>query len=232
MNAPAGCTGRDVPAPGWALHRLIDAGPSPSADHPFGAKPHRGARPWGGAGAARLRRAQRTGWRTATALLALASLAACSAARPGPDALELATISRWAEVPKSSPAGLVATFDRHCVHRPQGAAAQDAALRDAGYVPKIRPGARRAGVYVADDWRPAVISDARICGVRAIARTGQTNLVNRYVAASFPRATALDPAAFGNDVEQAWRVEGGMIATMRNDWAGNRSAYTVTLFRP
>ena len=75
-------------------------------------------------------------------------------------------------------------------------------------------------------------SRSSICGVRAIARTGQTNRVQRYVATTFPQARRVSPDRFGPDVEEAWAVEGGMIATMRNDWVGNGSAYTVTLFRP
>lgn len=72
----------------------------------------------------------------------------------------------------------------------------------------------------------------RICGVRAVSRTGQTNALNRYVAKAFPDARPLAPARFGTDVEQAWQIDGGLIATMRNDWIGNRAAYTVSIFRP
>lgn len=166
-------------------------------------------------------------------LLALLALTGCSdAAQPQADRLELATIPHWKEVPKSSPSQFVRTFERFCANRSAGMAAMDATLRKAGYVPKVAASARRPAIYVVDDRRPAVVVGERICGVRAVSRTGQTERMNRYVAAAFPEARPVGTQGFSTDVEQVWQIEGGMIATTRNDWVGNRSAYTVALFRP
>lgn len=164
------------------------------------------------------------------ALPALALLAACSNAAPTPDRLELATIPRWREVPKSTPAQLVTAFDRFCVEGAPGMAAQDARLRAAGYVPKVRATAHRPALYVVDDRRPAVAVSDRICAVRAIARTGQRERVNRYVAQTYPTARPLARDGLSRDVEQAWATGSGIIATTRNLWAGNVTTYTVTLF--
>ncbi len=165
-------------------------------------------------------------------LLAVAVLAACSNAAPTPDRLELATIPRWREVPKSTPAQLVTAFDRFCVEGAPDMAARDADLRAAGYVPKVRATTTRPALYVVDDRRPAVAVSDRLCAVRAIARTGQRERVNRYVADTFPAARPLARDGLSRDVEQAWTIEGGIIATTRNLWAGNVTTYTVTLFTP
>ncbi|MBZ0123214.1 MAG: hypothetical protein K8F31_04950, partial [Roseovarius sp.] len=170
--------------------------------------------------------------RALAVLAPLAVLAACSNAAPPPDRLELATIPRWREVPKSTPAQLVGAFDRFCTDRTPGMAAQDARLRAAGYIPKVRASAGRPALYVVDDRRPAVAVSDRICAVRAVARTGQRERVDRYVAATFPAARPLARDGLSRDVEQAWTIEGGIIATTRNLWAGNVTTYTVTLFTP
>lgn len=170
--------------------------------------------------------------RALAGLAPLAVVAACSDAAPSPDRLELATIPRWREVPKSTPAQLVAAFDRFCTDRAPDMDAQDAKLRAAGYLPKVRARADRPALYVVDDRRPAVAVSDRICAVRAIARTGQRERVNRYVADTFPTARALARDGLSRDVEQAWAIDGGMIATTRNLWVGNVTTYTVTLFTP
>ncbi len=108
----------------------------------------------------------------------------------------------------------------------------DDRLRAASYVPKVQGSAKRPALYVVDDKRPAVVVNAQTCGVRAISRTGQTDRVNRYVAETFPDAKPLNPSQFSNDVEQVWSIPGGIIATTRNDWVGNSSAYTLILFKP
>lgn len=77
-----------------------------------------------------------------------------------------------------------------------------------------------------------MVVNERICGVRAISRTGQTERVNRYIAATFPKARPMQTDRFAIDVEQVWQIDGGLIATTRNDWVGNRSTYTLMLFRP
>jgi len=168
--------------------------------------------------------------RALAALVPLAVLAACTDAPPPPDRLELATIPRWREVPKSTPAQLVAAFDRFCVEGAPDMAARDAELRAAGYVPKLRASAGRPALYVVDDRRPAVAVSDRLCAVRAVARTGQTERVNRYVADTFPAARPVSTDGLARDVEQAWATGGRLIATARNLWAGNVTTYTVTLF--
>ncbi|MEQ9260783.1 MAG: hypothetical protein RIG84_16980, partial [Roseovarius sp.] len=165
-------------------------------------------------------------------LVCMAVLSACSAEMPGPDRLELATIPRWKEVPRSTPATFVRTFDTFCVERPARPEARESALRSAGYVPRPQQAAGAPRVFVVDDLRPAVLSGARICGVRAVSRTGQTEAVQGYVAKAFPEARPASPAPLGSDVEQAWQVEGGMLATTRNHWVGNAATYTLLLYRP
>lgn len=170
--------------------------------------------------------------RLGVGFLAGVSLAGCAPGFPGPDALELATIPDWKAIPRSSPAQFVAGFDRFCVNGSRDPARQDEALRAAGYVPGYKSTGTRPVLYVVDDWRPAVLVGARICGVRAQSRTGQTDRLRRYIATTFPEAMPVSPERFRNDVEQVWQVEGGMIGTMRNVWEGNRTTYTVLLFRP
>jgi len=165
-------------------------------------------------------------------VIAAAALSACSAGRLDADRLELATIPYRKEIPKSSPGQFVGTFDRFCSHRPAGMASMDDRLRAAGFVPRIRPSGRRPGVYVVDDNRPAVMVDRRICGVRAVSRTGQTDRVNRYIAKTYPTARPIDPAGISKDVEQAWAIPGGLIATTRTNLASNRTTYSLILFNP
>lgn len=151
---------------------------------------------------------------------------------PDADRLELATIPRWKEVPRSTPATFVRTFNSFCVEGPGDMQARDAVLRSSGYVPKTRPKPGAARAWVVDDLRPAIVSGGRICGARARARTGQTDAVQGYIAETFPQARALDTGQFGPEVEQAWQVEGGVLATTRSDWVGNASSYTLLLYRP
>ena len=167
-----------------------------------------------------------------SALLALVSLTGCSSAMPDADTLELATIKHWKEVPKSHPTTFVKAFDRFCTNRPEGMAAMDTLLRQANYVPKPQVNPGGPTVYVVDDRRPAVVVNDTVCGVRATSRTGQTERVRRYISETYPNARPVSTEPFSSDVEQAWQIPGGMIATTRNDWVGNRSAYSVVLFRP
>jgi len=165
------------------------------------------------------------------ALLALTGIAGCSSAMPDADTLELATIPHWREVPDSSPTKFVKTFDQFCVNRPKGMAAMDNMLRRASYVPKPKINPKGPTVYVVYDKRPAVAVNDHICGVRALTRTGQTERVGRYITETFPEARPASKDQFSNDVEQVWQINGGMIATMRSNWVGNRSEYTLVLYR-
>lgn len=162
-------------------------------------------------------------------VLATLALTAC-----GPDidsdTAELATIYPWNVLPKSSPTALRQTFDRYCVNGPTSPAALEARLRAAGYVRMKHTGA--AQVYLVDDRRPAVVLSDRLCGARATSRTGQTEEINTYVARTFPKARSVSTETIDAEVEQAWAIEGGMIATTRSRWVGNRAAFGVLIFRP
>lgn len=165
-----------------------------------------------------------------TALLA-GGLGACSSEAPSADRLELATIWPGNVIPKSTPRELVTAFDAICV-KTNGPAAQETALRNAGYVPTNTTRGEVRQVFVIDNRAPAIALSPTMCIARATARTGQSNAVGRYVADAFPTAQPLDPDDFSVDIEQAWSVDGGILATARNRWVGNRSAYSMILFQP
>jgi hypothetical protein len=166
------------------------------------------------------------------AVTCAAVLAGCSSSAPSADRLELATIHPGYVIPKSSPRQLVAGFDRYCVKTPGNPEAKETALRDGGYVPTNTTNGKTRRVFVIDNKRPAIAIGSDMCMARATSRTGQTNAVSRYIAATFPEATPMDTSDLTIDVEQAWAVEGGILATARNRWSGNRSSYSVILFQP
>ncbi|MEO0749058.1 MAG: hypothetical protein AAFZ10_11885 [Pseudomonadota bacterium] len=162
----------------------------------------------------------------------LLALSACSTAAPSADKLELATIYPWNEIPKSTPRELVDGFDRFCVNAPKGTAAKETVLRNAGYVPTNTTSGKARQLFLIDNQLPAIAVSQTMCIARATARSGQNNAVNRYIADIFPEATPMDPGQLTVDVEQAWSIPGGILATARNRWIGNRSSYSVILFQP
>ncbi|MEM6374178.1 MAG: hypothetical protein AAF727_15580 [Pseudomonadota bacterium] len=162
----------------------------------------------------------------------IAALAGCTSEAPSADTLELATMWQGNVIPKSTPRELVLGFDQFCVKTPSDIAARETALRDAGYVPTSTTAGEARQVFVIDNRAPAIGISPNMCIARSTARTGQTNAVNRYVSATFPEATPTDPGQLPVDVEQAWAIDGGILATARNRWIGNRSSYSVILFQP
>lgn len=167
-----------------------------------------------------------------TAAFVVLITSACSPEAPDADRLELATLSPWNEIPKSTPRELVTGFDRFCVKTTGGPAAQETALRNAGYVPTNTTRGKDRQVFLIDNRAPAIAISPQMCIARSTARTGQTNAVGRYVVDTFPEAILIDPDDLTVDVEQAWAINGGILATARNRWIGNRSSYSVILFRP
>lgn len=165
-------------------------------------------------------------------LAALVLLAGCTAGGPGPDAAELANMYSGNKVPKSAPAVMVRAFDRYCVNAAPDRASHDAQLRAAGYVLTAKAVRNGVRLYLVDDRRPAVAVSADMCLVQALARSGQTDRVNRYVVGTFPGAKPLGTADLGAFVEQAWAIPGGILATERRVDAGNHSRYSIILFRP
>lgn len=156
-------------------------------------------------------------------MLATLTLGACSAQNVAPDAAELANISAFKMVPKSSPRQLVLAFDRFCVNRKDTLAAQDDALRAAGYVPVAAAPNATARTYVVDSDRPAIAMSERMCVVRARSRTGQTDRFETYIADTFEQARSLPPAAFGRRIEKAWQLNdqpARVIATERSSQLG------------
>ena len=162
----------------------------------------------------------------------LLALSACSTEAPSADKLELATIYPWNEIPKSTPRELVDGFDRFCINSPKGTAAKETVLRIAGYVPTNTTSGKARQLFLIDNQLPAIAISQTMCIARATARSGQNNAVNRYIADTFPEAAPMDPGQLPVDVEQAWSIPGGILATARNRWIGNRSSYSVILFQP
>ncbi|MEL7012361.1 MAG: hypothetical protein AAFO72_03670 [Pseudomonadota bacterium] len=162
----------------------------------------------------------------------IVGLSACSTAAPSADRLELATIYPWNEIPKSTPLELIVGFDTFCANGPEGTAAKETALRNAGYVPTNATSGKTRQLFLVDNQLPAIAISPDMCIARATARSGQTNAVGRYVADTFPNAAPMDTDALTVDVEQAWSIPGGILATARNRWVGNRSSYSVILFQP
>ncbi len=170
--------------------------------------------------------------RSCLAAMLVGGLGACSSEAPDADTLEQATIWPGNVIPKSTPRELIATFDRFCVNGPGGVEAKETALRDAGYVPTSTTAGEARQVFVIDNRAPAIAISPNMCIARSTARTGQTNAVNRYVSDTFPAAQQTDTSQLPVDVEQAWAIPGGILATARNRWLGNRSSYSVILFQP
>lgn len=119
--------------------------------------------------------------------IAASLLAACSTSAPSADRLELVTIEPKYVIPKSTPLQLIAGFDRFCVKTPGGPAAQETALRNAGYVPTNTTRGETRQVFLIDNKLPAIGISPQMCIARA---------------------------------------------TARNRWKGNRSSYSVILFKP
>jgi|GEM_PF-987652 len=165
----------------------------------------------------------------ATLLSVPALVAACAvpAAAPDPavpvvtaEVYELANIRAGNVVPKSSPATLVATFEKYCLEGSHAPARISRALRAADYVavPKGKPGPITA--FVVDDSRPMVMlaDDGRSCAVAAASRTGQSARIQSMIASRFPQAQALDPPEVGANTELAVHVTGanaGVIFVQR-----------------
>ncbi len=173
-------------------------------------------------------------WRCIS-VLGISVLAGCTTAGLGPDALEIANIRHYNEVPRSSPAALVRAFDRFCVNRPKDPDAADALLRGASYVPLRKRSGSDARVYLVDDRRPAVVLGRNICLVQAKSRTGQTEKTRAFVAGAFPGARPMSPESFAEDIEQAWIVPGDppvVIATQRRLEPGNKSRYSLIFYQP
>lgn len=136
------------------------------------------------------------------------TVAGCIAGDTTPETLELANMNPANVIPKSSPAQLVAGFERYCLDT--APAAVPAALRGSDYVEVPRRAGGRVRSFVVDDRRPAVMlsDDGRACAVAAASRTGQTERLRAMVARRFPGAVPVDPARIGSRTEQAWAVPG------------------------
>lgn len=162
-------------------------------------------------------------------ITALLSVSACTAQGVSSDTAELRNMWRSNLVPKSTPYRMVRTFDRFCTKGPR----DDATLRSAGYVP-LPDRAAGARAYVIDNTYPAVAVSDAMCMVQAESRTGQTTNFQRYVAATYPDARAIDPAPLGRNIEQAWSVPTtppAIIATERTVSVG-WYRYALILFQP
>ena len=167
------------------------------------------------------------------AILVAIPLAACSVANT-PDRLEIANMYPWNVVPKSSPGALVRSFERYCLDGPGSAAALDAPLRRAGYVP-MPAQAGRPRTYLVDDRRPAVLVSDSGCMVAAESRTGQTERARRAVAERFPAARPVPPQRVGRNVEDAWLLpapDGRVVFTLRQIEGSAHSRYGLGMTWP
>lgn len=167
------------------------------------------------------------------ALLAALPLAACTTDAT-PDRLEIANMYPWNVVPKSSPSALVRSFERFCLDGPGSAAALDAPLRRAGYVP-LPAQAGRPRTYLVDDRRPDVLVSDSGCMVAAESRTGQTERARRAVAERFPAARPVAPQRVGRNVEDAWLLpapDGRVVFTLRQIEGSARSRYGLGMTWP
>jgi hypothetical protein len=153
----------------------------------------------------------------------------------GPDGLspadraELDNMWRINLMPKSTPAQLVVAFDRFCVRTPR--ADIEGALRDAGYVP-LPEREKGARAFVIDTNNPAVAYTDSICSVRALARSGQTEAFNDYVAGRFPEARETDPEPLGADIEAAWRLPGPALLASERRRDIDFFSYSLIYYRP
>ena len=172
-------------------------------------------RGWGPAGR-RIRAGRRAGLGLAALLLA-----GCQApVTSSPELIELSNIKPANIVPKSTPSQLVSTFRRVCLADSLAGAEQ--ALRKRDYIRKPRRGRTGVDSYVVDNRNPAVMlsgeADRFSCVVLAEARTGQTNRIEDFVKAEFPKAVEIDPRRIGPRTERAWLAagpNGGIIYTQR-----------------
>lgn len=148
---------------------------------------------------------------TAFGAALLASCLALSACQPtlNSDEYELRNMQPSNIVPKSSPKALVAAFERFCLDAGSRAETQ-ATLRASDYVP-VPEKVGSMQVWLVDDLRPAVLLNDTDCVVLAQSRTGQTERVNRLVAARFPQAK---PVA-GSSFENLWSDGPDLIFTRR-----------------
>lgn len=166
------------------------------------------------------------------ALAACASLASCSSPPLTPEAHELANLSWWNEVPKSSPGLFTGVFEEICLDTP--ATKAPARLRALGYVPKPARVADHQ-LWVVDDRRPAVLtgSAGMRCAVVAEARSGQADAARRMVARRFPQAGAVAPETLGGMVESAFALRGGgHVVTLRQAGRNAPSRLMLAILRP
>lgn len=162
-------------------------------------------------------------------------LAACSSSALGPDRAELANLSKWNAVPKSTPSAFVQTFDQVCVKTAPSLADLDASLRQANYVPADKSAASGTVLYLVDDRRPAIAVSDTMCLAQALSRTGQAERVREYVAQNFPNAQQMNPKSFKTEIEHAWSVDTpfpGILATQRRINIDATTGYALIYFRP
>ncbi len=164
-------------------------------------------------------------WPLGTTLLARPMLAAACAqpaddpapaAAVTPEAYELANIRATNIIPKSSPATLVATFEKYCLDAPHNSARIASALRAADFVAVPTSNAASITAFVVDDSRPMVMvsDDGRTCAVAAKSRTGQTARIQRMIATRFPQARPLDPGTVAANTELAVRLAGAQAGVV------------------
>ena len=157
-------------------------------------------------------------WPVGMALLTVL-VAACAVPTVGPDPAaaavppeiyELANIRPCYVVPKSSPATLVATFEKYCLDGSHDPARVAGALRAADFVAVPRAEQATVTSFVVDESRPLVMlsDDGRACAVGAVARTGQFARIQSMIASRFPGAQPLDRSTAGVETELAVQVTG------------------------
>ncbi|MEO1025279.1 MAG: hypothetical protein AAFX07_06955 [Pseudomonadota bacterium] len=166
-------------------------------------------------------------------ILAISVLVGCA----GPtttDQTELLNIKLSNRLPKSSPSQFVAAFDKYCVEE-KSPSARESLLRNANYVPVAPKRPNEPQVFPVDDRRPAVVVSDRLCSVRALSRTGQTQRLSSYIEEKFQIFQPLPRNFVGSEVEQLWQIadyKPALIATDRGHTIDGLTTYAVTIFRP
>jgi hypothetical protein len=182
-------------------------------------------------------------WRKASNLSAIALLgfgvimvSACSNAGTPPEAFEIANMRESNFIPKTSPTAFVNVFNRYCVSGSRDTAAIAEALKLIDYVALRETGSGRFEYLVVDSLNPLVTlsqpQDPYMCAVTAESRAGQTNAVDRYIAANHPNAVPLSPKTINPTAEQAWLVGTNprtIILTLRDGTPSTPARFTLMI---
>lgn len=146
--------------------------------------------------------------RWASALAIIIAVSGCTTAVDPQEAPELATLFPAHIFPGTRAGAFTAAFADHCLDHIEALSALPAHLAAADYIEISSDAGFRA--FVTDSRKPFVAfrdgARADHCLIAARARTGQRAAVDRMVAARYPGARPIDPAASDLPAERAWLI--------------------------